>query len=522
VERISRRGFLGATATAAAAFAAGCAGPAKRRPPAVATTTLPAATTSTTEGPVDWSALRPMLDGTLLLPGDPGYPAASVGYNPRFDDIKPAAVARCATVSDVQRCVAFARERGGWAVARSGGHSYAGYSTCTGLVIDTSPLASVSVSPAGTAMVGGGARLIDVYAGLDQSGLAIAAGSCPSVGIAGLTLGGGMGVIGRRYGLTCDSLAGVEIVTADATLHRCDATDDAELLWGSQGGGGGNFGVVTSFELTPHRIDPTVVWTQDWPWDSARDVLPAWMAWAPAAPDEMWSDCLLSATGPAGGPPVLRTTGVWLGTPSGLAGQLDELVRAVGSSPDHTYSAALGWMDAVLLEAGCSGQTVAQCHLPTDRPGGTVARQALDARCDLFTAAIPAPGVDVIVGAVEARQADPRLAGGGAQFDALGGAIGRVAPGATAWVHRDATCSVQYAALPGPGTADVNRAWLDATWSAMRPYASGQAYQNYIDPNLPDWADAYYGANLGRLERLKATVDPSGFWHFAQAIPGER
>ncbi|MGH9121986.1 MAG: FAD-binding oxidoreductase, partial [Acidimicrobiales bacterium] len=149
-------------------------------------------------------------------------------YDPRFDYLEPAAVAYCDTSDDVARCVDFATSHGITPVPRAGGHSYGGYSSGSGLVVDVSRMSSVAVGP-GTATIGAGARLIDVYAALAPRGVSIPGGSCPTVGLAGLVLGGGQGVVGRTYGLTCDVLESLNLVTADGTQRRCDPATNADL-----------------------------------------------------------------------------------------------------------------------------------------------------------------------------------------------------------------------------------------------------------------------------------------------------
>ena len=168
--------------------------------------------------------------------------------------------------------------------AHSGGHSYAGYWSCPGLVIDVSLLNTISAGGTARASgqtsvtVGAGAKLIDVYAGLAAHGLLLPGGSCPTVGIAGLALGGGIGVFSRAYGLTCDQMALVEIVTADGVLQRCKPGQNKDLYWACRGGGGGNFGVVTSFGFSAHPIPEAItLFTLEWPWHAATDVLDAWL-----------------------------------------------------------------------------------------------------------------------------------------------------------------------------------------------------------------------------------------------------
>ncbi len=177
----------------------------------------------------------------------------------------------------------------------------------------------------------------------------------------------------------------------------------------------------------------------------------------------------------------------------------------------------------MLLEAGCFGKSVEQCHLADDSAQGTLKREAFSARSDYFSQPLPQAGIDLLVAAIARRQADPALAAAGIGLDAYGGAINRIAPDATAFVHRTASFSAQYDAYwpasAGSAGLAANRRWLGDLWQSLRPYASGEAYQNYIDPDLNDWSNAYYGANLARLKKVKAAYDPNRLFSFAQAIP---
>ena len=258
---------------------AGCSGPSPHD------TSGGTATSTTGHGPPDWSKLAASLGGALLLPTDSGYTAAGHLYNSVYTQ-QAAAIAQCQSAGDVQRCLSFARDAGVQVAARSGGHSYAAYSSCPGLVIDVTNLHTVSVDGGGLATVGAGTVLIDVYSQLAAQGRLLPGGSCPTVGIAGLALGGGVGVFGRAYGLTCDQLQTVDVVTADGVLHRCGPGSDEDLYWACRGGGGGNFGVVTSFGFRTHPIPEAItLFTLEWPWGAAGDVLDAWLRFIPSAPE---------------------------------------------------------------------------------------------------------------------------------------------------------------------------------------------------------------------------------------------
>src|SRR5215216_6250837 len=193
----------------------------------------------------DWDALQRAIAGDVTLPSSPEYESVRKPAIARFHDVWPQAVVLCETPADVSETISFARRSELRTATRSGGHCFAGHSSTGGVVIDVTPMRSVSVS-GGVATVGAGARLGDVYDTLAEHGLTIPAGCGPSVGIAGLTLGGGLGILGRKHGLSSDHLLGAQVVLADGRVVECDEHQDEELFWALRGAGGGNFGVVTS------------------------------------------------------------------------------------------------------------------------------------------------------------------------------------------------------------------------------------------------------------------------------------
>jgi hypothetical protein len=528
---VDRRDFLRRTGTVSGAVgaaallgaAAGCAKSPGRASSGSSTTSSHGAGSPTTDtSPPNWAALGAMLNGTLVVPGNASYRVDAELYNELFAPA-PAAIAYCQSTSDVQRCVTYAREHGAALTARSGGHSYGGYSSCPGLVIDVSRFDQVEAATGGaTAVVGAGTQLLPLYSQLGAAGVMVPGGSCPTVGIAGLALGGGIGVFGRAYGMTCDNTQAVTVVTADGVSRLCTPTQHADLYWACRGGGGGNFGVVTSFVFDVHPIPPVNLFTLEWPWAEGSTVLDAWLRWIPTTPDELWSNCQLFSNGRAGGG-SLRVAGVFAGQTDACTGALAPLLSAVGAAPTYRFVGPEDYLRAMMIEAGCEGDTVAQCDLPSRSPTGVLSRSAFVAKSTFIDAPLSSSGVTAMINAVETLGADVPQVGGGIVFDGYGGAINRVAPGETAFVHRSAIACAQYSVSfggpsPAPSLTAAAHTWLENTQNDFAPFARG-SYQNYIDPSLPDWAEAYYGTNLPRLRTVKRRYDPDDVFHFAQSIP---
>jgi FAD/FMN-containing dehydrogenase len=452
------------------------------------------------------------LRGDVIQRGAHGYNAARVLYNTRFDGIKPQAIAFCESATDVQRTIRWAHKHGIHIVPRAGGHSYGGYSTTTGVVVDVSRIDAISLTADNRAALGAGTRLIDVYAALAQRGRTVPAGTCPTVGIGGLALGGGVGFSARRFGLTCDSLLEATVVLADGSAVRASASHHPDLYWALRGGGGGNFGIVTRLVFATHPANDVVTYSLAWPWTDAKRVVAAWQKLAPTAPDELFCVLNLNATAGSSASPNITSAGQFYGEEAHLRSLLQPLVDA--GTPTRFTTRSRSYLNATLMWAGCSAD-IAECHL---QPHGTLTRSTFAAKSSYANKPLTAAGIDVLIGQIEAR----RGTGSGpgiVLLDSSGGAINRVPKNATAFVHRDALFSLQYLAYWDPHAAAApNIAWLRRFYTAMRPYVSPFAYQNYIDPDLQHWQHAYYGTNLPRLRHVKRRYDPHNFFHSKQSI----
>ncbi|MEU6084607.1 FAD-binding oxidoreductase [Streptomyces sp. NPDC047108] len=470
----------------------------------------------------DWSVLARGLGGGLVQPGDADYTSARVLYNTRFDHLRPAAVAYVAGATDITECLAFARRHSVPVSIRNGGHSYAGWSSGTGrLVIDVSRLSRIAVDGDTEAVVGAGAKLVDVYSGLGAHGVTVPAGTCPTVGISGLTLGGGHGVVSRAYGLTCDSLLGATVVTADGKTVRCTASDHSDLFWALRGAGNGNFGVVTELRFRTHAAPDAIAVRATWPWSKAAELVRAWQEWGPDQPDELWSAVHLSAA--AGGAARVWFSAFSLGTYADAQNAVDRLTGLVGSAASSVSLRSSSYLDAMIGYAGCSRYSTEQCRLPGGTPGhsptGSLVRETYTSRSDFYDRALPADGIRVLVDQVEAFRKLGGAGSGTVQLTALGGAINRVGPTATAFVHRRSRVLAQYLAAWAAGqNGATSTTWLGGLHRAMRRHASGAAYQNYADPSLKNWRRAYYGPAAERLARLKRKYDPQRVFDFPQAL----
>src|SRR5690242_11361978 len=252
----------------------------------------------------------------------------------QFEGIAAEAVVPCTTAADVADAIMHARREGAELAARSGGHCFAGRSSTHGILIDLSEMRSVSVSD-GLTTIEAGALLGDVYDHLDGHGLTIAAGACPSVGIAGLTLGGGLGILGRKHGLTCDQLVGARVVLADGRVVDCDEQREPDLFWALRGAGGGQFGIVTTFRFRAVPADDLTCFKLSWRYAEAASAIEKWQDWAPDARDELAASLLLTA-GSDLAEPAVTIFGAMLVTEAEAVETLDRAIVRLGADPVST------------------------------------------------------------------------------------------------------------------------------------------------------------------------------------------
>ncbi|MEU7415064.1 FAD-binding oxidoreductase [Streptomyces antibioticus] len=437
--------------------------------------------------------LRGRLGGRVFLPGDEGYDDGRKVFNAMIDR-RPALIVRCKGVADVIAAVDFAREASLLVSVRGGGHNVAGHAVCDGgAVIDLSAMKSVRVDPRSrTARAEGGSTWGDFDHATQAFGLATTGGIVPSTGIAGLTLGGGIGYLNRKYGLACDNLLSADVVTADGEFLTASATENEDLFWGLRGGGG-NLGVVTSFEYEVHDVGPVLGGELVYPLDQAEEVLRFYRGWSSEAPDEVRADATL-LSGPEG--PCLAIIVCYCGVVAEGEKVLQPL-RQFGSP----------MMDAI---APVPYATVQNLLTEVFQPGlrhywksGFVREfsdEAIGAIVDSFATAVPPPFAAVAI-------------------EHLGGAISRVGEGDTAFSHRQATHSLLVLRVwQDPAESAENMAWGRACYDAAEPFLDNGVYVNYLGDEGEARVRAAYGASYERLVEVKTRYDPTNLFRVNQNV----
>jgi FAD/FMN-containing dehydrogenase len=431
-----------------------------------------------------WSELSRSMQGPLLMPGSPEFAARARPWALQYASTLPQGIAQCAGETDVQSCLRWAQANRVPLVARSGGHSYAGYSTTTGLMIDVSSMNRVDVDGAtGIATLGGGARNKHVYA------------AC----VAGLVLGGGIGFNMRAHGLTCDGLTATRIVLADGRALNCSATENADLFWAIRGAGGGNFGIHTSFTFQTFQVGMFTVFEMSWT-DRIAEVFAALQTMALAAPEALGMKLSVKAEAGAQG---LKLS--ILGQLAGPQAELLALLAPVLSvyRPDKSVVEERPYWDAqeFLSEDG----TPEYSHERSRFARGALSGEAIDTVLANLRAW---PGTTVAATW---------------KFFLMGGRIDAVSPAGTAFVHRGASmitsAELEWTPADSPEVLAKNQQWLSRFHDRMEPYTSAYCYQNFIDPSQRDYLHAYYGGNLARLQAVKRKYDPSDLFRYPQSIP---
>jgi FAD/FMN-containing dehydrogenase len=455
-------------------------------------------------GPTAVAELRSSFRGALLRPGEEGYDEARRIWNGAIDR-RPALIARCVGADDVVQAVRFARKHELLVSVRGGGHAVAGHAVCDGgLMIDLSLLKAVRVDPAAsTARAAGGVLWSELDRATQPFGLATTGGVISHTGIAGLTLGGGLGHLMRKHGLTVDNLLSVELVTADGERLHVDADAEPELFWGIRGGGG-NFGIVTSFEYRLHPVGPLVLGGPIfWPFQEAPRVLRFVRDFFPEAPDELGITLGMLNAPPAPflpmewyGKPVIALILVW-------AGDLAEGDRAI--APLRGIAPPIA--DAVRPVPYLFVQSMLDAGAPHGRHYYWRSHRLPHLSDEV---------IGVLVEAIRSMSAPFSQINGWA----MGGAVSRVDAQATAVGEREVgfDIGINAAWLPADPEPGRHVEWVRRTWEELRPHSAG-VYVNFLSDEGAAGIDAAYGERLKRLRALKGRYDPSNFFRLNANIP---
>jgi FAD/FMN-containing dehydrogenase len=464
----------------------------------------------------DWDALRRRVAGDVLLPGSDAYEWARKPFIARFDEIVPQAVVRCTASEDVAQVLAFARRYEIETSIRSGGHCLAGFSSTRGIVIDMTPMNSIAVDD-GVVRVGAGTRTGELCTRLAERGLAIPTGTCPSVGIAGLTLGGGLGILGRAHGLTLDHLLAAQVVLADGRIVDCDEQHHPDLFWALRGAGAGNFGVVTSFTFRSLPAPRMSNFRLVWPYPHAAAAVEAWQEWAPQGPDELSADLVLAAPDDAEVEPAVEVYGAVIGSERDAYDLLAELTVRVGGEPQSEIREEASYADTCRYQAEVS---VAYDQVEQTARGQRLRQGYRFTKSEFFARPLTSEAIAALIDTFAAgrRRGESRSVG----FAPWGGAYNRPPAAATAFVHRDQLFSLEHIVVVDPQASGDDkqsaREWVERSWASVHPWGSGRVYPCFPDPDLADWGRAYYGDNHPRLLEIKRNYDPSNVFRSDQSL----
>ncbi|MCC5423057.1 FAD-binding oxidoreductase [Clostridium botulinum] len=431
------------------------------------------------------------LTGRIVFPDDPSYDNARMDYNTRFSKY-PCAIVFCQEIQDVINAVKWARKNCVPIRTRCGGHSYEAFSLLNnGIVIDVSEMNKVLLEKEDMEVtIEAGATLLPIYKILWDKGVTIPGGTCPTVGIAGITLGGGFGMLTRKMGMLCDSLMAVEMVNARGKVVYADRYVNSDLFWASCGGGGGNFGIVTSFIFKVHPISNVAVYNITWDWSDAREIIKTWQDWAPFV-DERLTSILEIFTKKDG---RISSSAEFLGHEDQLRCLLKPLT-SVGN-PIQIEVQTIPYIEAVIKFDGGPGPHKFK------NTGAFVYHRLPDEAIDTLLCYMGiSPNKDNSI-----------------QFQSLGGAVREIPPDETAYFHRKASYIMQYITnWKVDNEKNPNIVWVERLRRAMLKYVNG-TYVNWPDIFIKNWPCAYYGTNYHELMRIKSKYDSENIFHFEQSI----
>ena len=447
------------------------------------------------------AALKAVLDpkqDLLLVHADAAAAKYDISFNKRTQ-IAPRVRVVASSAAAVSGSILWAVNNGFGFAIRSGGHSYEGFSQSPDLAIDVRGIAGIKISADKKSVsIGSGSSLGSVYKALAPSRLAIPAGSCFPVGVAGHSLGGGFGLIGRAFGLACDNVLSMQMVDAEGQVRNVSEQENPNLFWALRGGGNGSFGVVTNFKFRTSAVNMVAKFGIEWnkPIPQAVKVVQAWQQWLEDLPPAIAGT--LHLTRGSGGSIKLRMAGLSVQSASRLKIELTRLQKLAGTA-DVTTSTMTFLKAATIFDGGGPGSIF------------------MKAKSDYVVDPLSEQGILTLLRGLQNAMVPIAVL-----FDTYGGEINKVASDATAFVHRGKTKYViqYYKEWDTAGASSGNIAVMRTLYESMRPFVSGGCYVNYCDLDLGDgYAKAYWGDNLPRLMTIKAQVDPNNIFRHAQSVP---
>jgi FAD/FMN-containing dehydrogenase len=452
------------------------------------------------------AALKAALDPNkdlLLVHGDAAAAKYDISFNKRTQ-IAPRVRVVAGSAKAVGSTILWATNNGLTFAVRSGGHSFEGFSQSPDIVIDVRGMTTIKLSADKTSVsIGSGSSLGSVYKALTPSHLAIPAGSCFPVGVAGHSLGGGFGLLGRPFGLACDSVLSMEMVDASGQVRNVSEQENPDLFWALRGGGNGNFGVVTNFNFRTSSVNQIAKFRMDWDKTPAQGVkvMQAWQQWLQNLPSSITGT--LRLTKATGGLINLHLAGLSVQSESKLKVELKRLQTLAGAA------------DKLVTNTESFGQAAEDFNGGKKEPAYTSI--FMKGKSDYVTASMTDQGILTLLEGLQKAAVSMAV-----MCDSYGGAINSVAADATAFAHRGITkYSMQYYKdWKSPSASDDNIAAMRILYASMRPFVSGGCYVNYCDLDLGGgYARAYWGDNLPRLMQIKAQVDPKNIFRHAQSVP---
>jgi FAD/FMN-containing dehydrogenase len=450
------------------------------------------------------AALQASLDpkkDMVLIPVTKASRQFDISFSKRTQ-VTPRVRVVAASAAAVSSTILWATNNGLSFAIRSGGHSYEGFSQSPDLVIDVRGMTGIKLSADKKSVsIGSGSSLGSVYDALASSHLAIPAGSCFPVGVAGHSLGGGFGLLGRPFGLACDGVLSMEMVDASGKILTVSEQENPDLFWALRGGGNGNFGVVTNFNFRTSAVNMVAKFAMTWtrPVTQAVKIVQAWQQWLENLPSSITGT--LHLTKEQGGLIRVHLAGLSVQSESKLTVELRRLQAVAGPASEFSTRTMTFHQAATVFNGG------------EPSPDSVL----MKAKSDYVTEPMTEQGILTLLNGLQKAPGEIAVL-----CDTYGGAINKVAADATAFVHRGNTkYSMQYyMQWDSPGASDANMATMRTLYASMRPFVSGGSYVNYCDLDLGDgYARAYWGDNLPRLMKIKAEVDPKNIFRHAQSVP---